>query len=83
MAEGKLVGTVTGAAAGFRWPSRLGAQLLVPFEAMVIAGVWSLAASFVIIVSVRRLTGWRIGREGELQGLDCSSHSEAGYHTTG
>ena len=61
----------------------IGAQFLVQLEAVVIVGLWSLAASFVIIVAVRRLAGWRIGREGELQGLDFSSHGEAGYHTTG
>ncbi|MDR3526282.1 MAG: ammonium transporter [Rhizomicrobium sp.] len=61
----------------------IGAQFLVQLEAVVIVGAWSLAASFVIIVVVRKFAGWRIGREGELQGLDFSSHGEAGYHTTG
>jgi Amt family ammonium transporter len=46
-------------------------------------GLWSLAASFLIIVAVKTFAGWRIGREGELQGLDFSSHGEAGYHTSG
>lgn len=59
------------------------AQFVVQAEAVAIVGAWSLIATAVIILSVKALIGWHVGKEGEMQGLDFTSHGEAGYHTTG
>jgi len=59
------------------------AQFAVQGEAVVVAGLWSLAVTFVIIKLVKAAAGWRIGRDAEIQGLDFSSHGETGYHTAG
>jgi len=58
-------------------------QFVVQLEAVAIVGTWSLAATAAIILSVRALIGWHVGKEAEIQGLDFTSHGEAGYHTTG
>jgi ammonium transporter, Amt family len=57
------------------------AQFAVQGEAVIAVGLWSAAASFVIIAVVKAAAGWRIGRDSEIQGLDFSSHGETGYHT--
>jgi len=61
----------------------IGAQFLVQLQAVVIVGIWSLAATVAIIFAVKALAGWHIGREGEIQGLDFTSHGETGYHSAG
>jgi len=43
-------------------------------------GLWSAAATIVIVFVTARLTGLRVSREDEIQGLDYSSHGETGYH---
>ncbi len=57
-------------------------QFLVQGQTVIVAGLWSVAASFVIIKLVQATAGWRIGRDAEIQGLDFSSHGESGYHTS-
>ncbi|GAA0533933.1 Amt family ammonium transporter [Rhizomicrobium palustre] len=61
----------------------VGAQFLVQLEAVAIVGAWSLIATALIILAVKKVAGWHIGREGEIQGLDFTSHGEAGYHSAG
>lgn len=61
----------------------VGAQFALQLEAVVITGLWSLVVTAGIIVAVKAIAGWHVGREGEIQGLDYASHGEAGYHTTG
>ena len=56
-------------------------QFGVQLEAVVIVGVWSAVASFLIITAVRYVTGLRVDRDSEIQGLDFTSHGETGYHT--
>jgi len=56
-------------------------QFAVQGEAVIAVGVWSVAASFAIIATVKAAVGWRIGHEAEIQGLDFSCHGESGYHT--
>ncbi len=58
-------------------------QFLVQGETVFVVGVWSVAATFVIIKAVKALAGWRIGHEAEIQGLDFSCHGETGYHSAG
>jgi Amt family ammonium transporter len=58
-------------------------QFVVQGEAVIAVGIWSVAATFVIIKMVKAAAGWRIGSDAEVQGLDFSSHGETGYHTAG
>jgi len=58
-------------------------QFLVQGEAVVVVGLWSVAATFLIIKLVKAVAGWRIDREAEIQGLDFSSHGETGYNMNG
>ncbi len=57
-------------------------QFLVQAQAVIVVGIWSLVATFVIIKVVKAVAGWRIERDAEIQGLDFSSHGETGYHKT-
>ena len=57
-------------------------QFLVQGQAVVITGLWSLVATFVIVRVVMLVVGLRSGREAETQGLDYSSHGETGYNIT-
>jgi len=75
-----MVGIGVGGATLARSPL---AQFGVQAEAVAVAGLWSLAVTFVIIQVVKAAAGWRIAREAEVQGLDFSSHGETGYHTAG
>jgi ammonium transporter, Amt family len=59
------------------------AQFLVQGQAVIAVGVWSIAATFIIIKLVKAVAGWRIGHEAEIQGLDFSSHGETGYNMNG
>jgi Amt family ammonium transporter len=55
-------------------------QFFVQAQGVVIAGIWSLAATFVIVKLVLYTVGLRAGREAETQGLDFASHGETGYN---
>ena len=57
-------------------------QFLVQGQAVIITGLWSLVATFVIVRVVILVVGLRSGREAETQGLDYSSHGETGYNIT-
>jgi Amt family ammonium transporter len=59
------------------------AQFAVQGEAVVAVGLWSVAATVLIITVVKVTSGWRISRDAEVQGLDFSSHGETGYHNAG
>ena len=56
-------------------------QFAVQVEAVVIVGVWSALASWIIIKAVAYTTGLRVDRDSEVQGLDFTSHGETGYHS--
>ncbi|MDE1987383.1 MAG: ammonium transporter, partial [Alphaproteobacteria bacterium] len=56
-------------------------QFLIQAQGIVIVGLWSLVATFVIVKLVQRFVGLRTSREDEIQGLDFACHGEAGYHT--
>jgi ammonium transporter, Amt family len=56
-------------------------QFAVQAEAVVIVGVWSALASWLIIKAVSLTTGLRVDRDSEIQGLDFTSHGETGYHS--
>ena len=55
-------------------------QFFVQAQGVIIAGIWSLVVTFVIVKSVLTVVGLRAGREAETQGLDFTSHGETGYN---
>jgi Amt family ammonium transporter len=55
-------------------------QFFVQGQGVIIAGIWSLAVTFVIVKLVLLAVGLRAGREAETQGLDFASHGETGYN---
>jgi Amt family ammonium transporter len=55
-------------------------QFLVQLESAGAVGLWSAVATLAIVLVTARLTGLRVSREDEIQGLDFSSHGETGYH---
>ncbi len=55
-------------------------QFIVQLKSAGAVGLWSAAATFVIVLVTARVTGLRVSREDEIQGLDFSSHGETGYH---
>jgi ammonium transporter, Amt family len=56
------------------------AQFLIQGRAVLITAVWSLVATFAIVMAIKRLGGLRAQPEAEIQGLDFSYHGESGYH---
>ncbi|MDE2183976.1 MAG: ammonium transporter [Alphaproteobacteria bacterium] len=56
-------------------------QFAVQAESVIIVGLWSAVATFLIGKVVSSVTGLRIDRDCEVQGLDFSSHGETGYHS--
>jgi Amt family ammonium transporter len=55
-------------------------QFIVQLESAGAVGIWSAVATLVIVFVTARLTGLRVSKEDEIQGLDFSSHGETGYH---
>ena len=54
-------------------------QLKVQIFAAVVAGIYSIAVSFILLKIVDAIVGLRIDDEGEDTGLDVSDHGETGY----
>lgn len=57
-----------------------GMQLWVQFEGVTVVTLWSAVATFALVKLVDTTVGLRMEREAQIQGLDFSSHGEAGYH---
>lgn len=58
----------------------LGAQLLAQAKAVVVTLLWSGVGSAAVFGIVRVVTGGRVSRETESEGLDLAEHGEAAYH---
>jgi len=58
----------------------MGSQFGVQLTGVVAAGAWSAVASYILIKLTQALVGLRVQRDAETQGLDLSSHGEAGYN---
>jgi Amt family ammonium transporter len=58
----------------------MGSQFAVQVTGVIVAGVWSGVASLILIKLTQALVGLRVGRDAETQGLDLTSHGEAGYN---
>jgi Amt family ammonium transporter len=58
----------------------MGAQVAAQLKAVLITALWSGIGSAVLIHLTRAVTGIRVGRDDERQGLDLTSHGESAYH---
>jgi len=78
---GGILGTLllaplaTSQAEGVSWISQLGIQA----TGVIVAVIWSLLFSFVIIMIVKAVFGLRVEEDLETSGLDLPSHGERGY----
>jgi Amt family ammonium transporter len=78
---GGILGTLllaplaTSQAEGMTWLTQLGVQA----TGVVVAVVWSIVFSFVIIMFVKAVVGLRVSEDEETSGLDLPSHGERGY----
>ena len=78
---GGILGTLllaplaTSQADGMTWLNQLGVQA----TGVVVAVVWSIVFSFVIIIVVRSVVGLRVSEDEETSGLDLPAHGERGY----
>ncbi len=55
-------------------------QLQVQMLCVVLAGAWSVGASFVLLKGIDRFIGLRANEQEERHGLDLSLHNESGYN---
>jgi ammonium transporter, Amt family len=55
---------------------QFGVQLL----GLIATLVWSVVATYVIVVAVKSAVGLRVGKENEEKGLDQTTHGESGYN---
>ena len=58
----------------------MGSQFGVQATGVAVAAVWSAGFSYALVKITQALVGLRVGQEAEAQGLDLSSHGEAGYN---
>jgi ammonium transporter, Amt family len=54
-------------------------QLVVQIEAVAAAAAWSGVATFALVKLIGALTGLRVSREQEIEGLDVATHGERAY----
>ncbi len=58
----------------------MASQFAVQLTGVVAAAALSIIASFILVKLTEALVGLRVGRDAETQGLDLTSHGEAGYN---
>ncbi|GIX35565.1 MAG: ammonium transporter [Lysobacteraceae bacterium] len=59
---------------------RIGHQLLVQVEALLVTIAWSAVAAWIAFRIARALTGLRVSEEEEREGLDICAHGESAYN---
>ena len=59
---------------------RIGAKLLVQIEAVLATIVWAAIGTAIAIYIAKALTGLRVAREVEQEGLDLGEHGERAYN---
>ncbi len=64
-----------GQADGVAWTSQLSVQAI----GVIVAVLWSLGFTFVIVLVTRGICGLRVSEENETSGLDLPAHGERGY----
>jgi len=60
---------------------QMGAQLWTQIVAVAVAIAWSVIASAIVFTIVKFVSGLRVSREAEFEGLDISEHGERAYHS--
>jgi Amt family ammonium transporter len=58
----------------------MGAQLVVQIEAVLATVVWAGVGTAIAIFAAKALTGLRVSKEVELEGLDLGEHGERAYN---
>jgi len=70
-------GGFLGSSAGEDWVPM--EQLLIQLKGIVVIGVWTAVATWIILKVVGLVTDLRVSEEEELQGLDVTEHEERSY----
>jgi Amt family ammonium transporter len=70
-------GGFLGSSAGEEWVPM--EQLLIQLKGIVVVGVWTAVATWIILKVVGLVTDLRVSEEEELQGLDVTEHEERSY----
>ena len=70
-------GGFLGSSAGEEWVPM--EQLLIQLKGIVVIGVWTAVATWIILKVVGLVTDLRVSEEEELQGLDVTEHEERSY----
>ena len=55
-------------------------QLLLQIKAVAVVAVYSAVVTAILVLALRKFTGFRVSREQEEQGLDLSLHGERAYN---
>jgi Amt family ammonium transporter len=58
----------------------VGQQFGIQLLGVVATLVWSVVASYAIVMVVKATVGLRVGKEDEEKGLDQTAHGESGYN---
>ena len=78
-----LVAYIALPAFGRRWLAggvTAGSQFMVQLSSVAITVLWIGIGSYVILRVIRAVTGLRVDRQDEIEGLDLSQHGERVYH---
>ncbi len=62
------------------FPVNGASQLFLQIKAVVLVGAYSAVVTAILVLVLRKLTGFRVSREQEEQGLDLSLHGERAYN---
>jgi Amt family ammonium transporter len=47
---------------------------------VLITVIWAVVVSYIILKTIEKTMGLRVGIEDETEGLDITAHGERGYH---
>jgi len=76
---GIVYSAALGGPAGDSWPG-IGKQLIVQLETVGTTIVWAAVGTTIAIYVAKALTGLRVSRETEFEGLDIGEHGERAYN---
>lgn len=57
-------------------------QLIIQLKGIIVIGLWSVVASWIILKLISQVTKLRVSEESENEGLDVTEHEERGYDLT-
>ena len=55
------------------------AQLVLQLEGILVIGLWTIIATYIILRTINIFTEIRVSSEAEEEGLDIHEHNESGY----